>query len=267
MILLGNRLVFRNVSTKKHFMGLEKRILLSILFPMLFSSVCYSKKQPEPAGNNGVVVVELFTSEGCSSCPAAETVLAGISNEYKNKVYVLEFHVDYWDNLGWKDVFSSGVYTERQQKYATLFHLSSTYTPQAIVNGRNELVGSDRTKLHSLINGYLQKEATNKIRLSAMATGKNVAVKYSLSDAKGQVLNIALVEKNAETNVRRGENSGRKLAHINIVRELKTITAKEQGALDIILPDGLSANDCIIIAYAQDKDTFELRGAAEVPIN
>ena len=248
-------------------MQLSKAICLSVFFILLFSGACYSKKEPELAGNSGFALVELFTSEGCSSCPAAEAALAELSDAYKQNVYVLEFHVDYWNNLGWKDEFSSSEYTERQQQYATVFHLNSTYTPQAIINGRNELVGSDRGKMHSLINGYLQKEVTNRIGLDAIAHGEHVTVKYSAAEVKGQVLNIAIVQKKAETNVRRGENSGKKLVHINIVRALKTVPPKEHGALDIVLPEGLSAKDCIVIAYTQDKESREVTSAAQASIN
>src|ERR1700733_12538487 len=87
-----------------------------------------------PAGAEpGFAVVELFTSEGCSSCPPADEVLAKIATEYKDYVYVLGFHVDYWDRLGWKDVYSSADYTRRQQEYARAFKLSSIYTPEAVV--------------------------------------------------------------------------------------------------------------------------------------
>ena len=220
-----------------------------------------------PKENPGFAVVELFTSEGCSSCPSAEAALADIHNEYKQHVYVMEFHVDYWNYIGWKDVFSNSEYTKRQQQYASIFELGSTYTPQAIVNGKDELVGSDRGKLHSLINENLQKKPLNTIGLNTSVNGNNVSVKYSVTDTKGQVLNIALVQKQAETNVRKGENSGRKLKHINIVRELKTVDAKEQGSLNIPIPQGLSANDCIIIAYTQDKDNWQVTGAAEAVVN
>lgn len=257
------------------FMHSGKTISFSIVIMLLFTSACYCKKQPVPVVNTpiptsaagGFAVIELFTSEGCSSCPAAEAALAEINDEYKQNVYVLEFHVDYWNYLGWKDVFSSSTYTERQQQYANVFHLSSTYTPQAIVNGKNELVGSDKSKLHSLINSYLQKQPSNKIELNVTGKGNSVLVKYSVSSTYNQELNIVLVQKKAQTDVRRGENSGRKLDHINVVRELKTIDAKDHGDLNITLPEGLQAEDCIIIAYTQDKGTWEVMGAAESVIN
>ncbi len=246
-------------------MRFDKMITAGLLFLLFFSNNGYSQQQ-KPAPNNGFAVVELFTSEGCSSCPAAEAVLAQLNKEHLQNVYVMEFHVDYWNYIGWKDVFSSSEYTKRQQQYAGLLGLSSTYTPQAIVNGKNELVGSDKKKLRSLVKTSLQKAPGNTIGLAASAKAGNIAIAYSVANTSGQLLNIALVQKSAETDVRRGENSGRKLKHINIVRELKTIAAKEKGEINIALPKGLSAGDRFIIAYTQGKDTWNVSGAAETAI-
>src|SRR5947209_3544323 len=94
----------------------------------------------QPSSGPGFAVVELFTSEGCSSCPAADETLAKVAREYPENVYVLGFHVDYWDRLGWKDVYSSADYTNRQREYAQQFNLNSIYTPEVVVNGRVEFV-------------------------------------------------------------------------------------------------------------------------------
>jgi hypothetical protein len=185
---------------------------------------------------------------------------------YKQHVYVLEFHVDYWDRLGWKDLFSNKAYTQRQQQYVNVFHLSSAYTPQAIVNGKNELVGSDRPQLRSLIEDGLRKKPLNELYLSATVNGSALLVQYSVSDAKDQVLNVALVQKKTETSVKRGENAGRRLPHMNVVRDIKTINPGS-GKVSIALPPGLQANDCNIIAFTQDKNTWEVTGVAEAGIN
>lgn len=239
----------------------------AILFCTLFLVSCTSYGKKQPAANNGFAVVELFTSEGCSSCPAAEKVLAQVHGEYKQNVYVLEFHVDYWNYIGWKDVFGSKEYTLRQQQYADKFRLGSTYTPQAIVNGKSELVGSDNGKLHSIINDDLQHTPSETITLSAKANAGNIAITYTVTDPQNQLLNIALVQKNAETDVKRGENSGRKLKHMNIVRVLKTVDAQKSGTINITLPGELTKASCIIIAYAQQKDTWAVSGAAETAID
>jgi len=126
----------------------------------------------------GFAVVELFTSEGCSSCPPADEILAKIAREYPDNVYVLGFHVDYWDRLGWRDIYSSADYTHRQQKYAQLFNLNSIYTPQAIVNGKHEFVGSNESSLRSAIEeGLAATPPGGQISLSAKCDdGKNIKV-------------------------------------------------------------------------------------------
>jgi len=247
-------------------MKTNKALLACLLFFVSCSS--YGRKQPAASsGNGGFAVVELFTSEGCSSCPAAESVLQEVHNEYKQNVYVMEFHVDYWNYLGWKDIYSSSDFTERQQQYAREFHLNSTYTPQAIVNGKNELVGSDKGKLKDLIENDLGTKPLNTIQLSASESGGNITIAYTLTGNKNQELNITLVQKKAGTNVKRGENEGRKLQHINVVRALKTIdTAEQHGVMNIALPEGLTAAECSVIAYTQKKDNLEITGAAETNI-
>lgn len=238
------------------------------LFLSTFSFICCAAHaQTTTTGKAGVAVVELFTSEGCSSCPAAEAALKQVHDEYKEGVYVLEFHVDYWNYLGWKDMYSNAEYTQRQQRYAAAFQLSSTYTPQAVVNGSQELVGSDRSKLKAAINAGLHNNTHYNINLAASAMQGKVAVKYATEGFKGQLLNIALVQKNALTDVRRGENEGKKLQHINVVRALKTIDAGQQGTVSIDLPAGLMASDCSVIAYLQARGTLAISGAGACVVN
>src|SRR3569623_712974 len=97
--------------------------------------------------SNDFTLFELFTSEGCSSCPAADKTLADIQHLYENKnVLILAYHVDYWNSLGWKDAFCTERNTQRQEYYAQIFKLNANYTPQVVVNGRKQFVGSDRSK-------------------------------------------------------------------------------------------------------------------------
>src|SRR5258706_12849303 len=134
----------------------------SIALAGLSFSFCNSKatkKITHPAGGNGFAVVELFTSEGCSSCPPADEAMIRLAKEFPEHVYFLGYHVDYWDQLGWKDEFSNADYTERQQHYSTVFGENSIYTPQAIVNGEKELVGSREGELRNIIQQDLKNTA------------------------------------------------------------------------------------------------------------
>ncbi len=142
--------------------------LIAIAFTTTSFS-CADSSATNAATNNdkGFAVVELFTSEGCSSCPPADNAVADLLKAHQNNVYVLGYHVDYWDNLGWKDIFSNAAYTQLQRSYAKIFKLSSVYTPQIVVNGTEEFVGSDKNKLNTAVNKSLQQSSTIKLSIDA----------------------------------------------------------------------------------------------------
>jgi hypothetical protein len=221
---------------------------------------------------NGFAVVELFTSEGCSSCPPADEAMIRLAKEFPDHVYFLGYHVDYWDYLGWKDEFSNAEYTERQQHYSTIFGTDNIYTPQAIVNGEKELVGSRESQLKSLIQQALKdtvSAAPAAIGLTAKKTDENnISVSYKISGTSKTSLHIALVQLMASSNVKRGENSGHLLNHINVVRAFKTILIDKNADSSIILPvpNGLSAKDCKVIAFIQDDRYLKISGATETNI-
>jgi hypothetical protein len=243
--------------------------LLRFLLPLTIALIAYdlnTSLAQNMTNDKGFAVVELFTSEGCSSCPAAEKELSRLHDEYKD-VCFLEFHVDYWNYLGWKDEYSNKTYTKRQQDYAQTFGLNSTYTPQAIVNGSKEMVGSDNNQLQSAIKQGLKHRQSSELEIKAVSAGRSLTVSYNAGNADG-LLNIALVQLHAETNVKNGENSGRKLVHTNVVRVFKTIhPEKGQSNIIIELPEGLSKNDCHIIGYLQKKGGDEIIAAKEIKID
>src|SRR6185312_9342641 len=174
------------------------------------------------ADAKGFAVVELFTSEGCSSCPPADDLVAKIEKETAGTpVYILAYHVDYWNRLGWKDAYSSADFSKRQNEYARYLHIQSVYTPQIVVNGKTEFVGSQEGTLRNVIRAGLQKAAEGALSLSVVKSDKNeVSVKYTAEGAdKNSVLLIALVQKHAQTKVMRGENAGHTLSHVQIVNK------------------------------------------------
>ena len=218
------------------------------------------------AGDKGFAVVELFTSEGCSSCPPADELLARVQNEYSGKaVYVLAYHVDYWNRLGWKDVFSSADFSKRQSTYAKWLKLSSVYTPQAIVNGRTEFVGSAQGALHNAIRTNLEKAPGAKVALAGLTIVKDKAtLKYTIEgEAAKAALVLALVQKNATSVVKSGENSGRTLSHIQIVNKLQNILLENNktGEAGIDLPHNFTAQGYEVIALLQNTQTGEITAA------
>ncbi|MES2268052.1 MAG: DUF1223 domain-containing protein [Bacteroidota bacterium] len=218
------------------------------------------------ADDKGFAVVELFTSEGCSSCPPADELLACVQKENMGKpVYILAYHVDYWNRLGWKDVFSSADFSKRQSAYANWLHLSGVYTPQAIVNGHTEFVGSAQGTLRNAIRTGLEKAPNVQISLSGLAAIKNKAtVKYTIEgEASNATLVLALVQKDATSVVKSGENGGRTLSHIQIVSKLQNIPLgkKKTGEATIELPPNFTAQGYEVIGFVQSAQTGVITAA------
>ena len=219
-----------------------------------------------PSETRGFAVVELFTSEGCSSCPRADEAVAKIVKQYDSNVYLLSFHVDYWDRQGWKDAYSNEAYTKRQQVYGTNFHLSSVYTPQAIVNGGKEVVAGNEKELKEAIGQELSHTTPKNFELATKnIEGQNITVSYKLEKGNKSILYIALVQSEATTDVKNGENAGRQLQHHNIVRELKTFS-RESGTGTLKIPSGLSAKDCRVIGFLQGENNGPISGAKELKL-
>lgn len=239
---------------------------LIIMTGLSFSINGNNAEKSQGITDKGFALVELFTSEGCSSCPPADELAIELSKEYPSNVYFLTYHVDYWNYLGWKDKFSKASFTERQKQYATAFNLNSIYTPQAVINGRKEVVGSDQNRLQKAIMEELKSKPIIDLSISAKLTGNNISVSYKTQLSDKYLLNFALAQLHAETAVKRGENNGRYLKHINVVREFHTIALiqKAEGELDFKIPVGLSANEIKVVAFIQDKNNLKVLNVAEV---
>ena len=213
-------------------------------------------------------LIELFTSEGCSSCPPADRLLTSLVAEADASginLYALSFPVNYWDYLGWKDPFASQDYTLRQRKYARQLG-SGVYTPQLVVNGRAEFVGSDRPKVTRSINNALQNSKSPvKIEdLIIRKTNNQLAINFEVAgDTECKIARIALVEKSLEVDVARGENRGRRLHHDNVVRLYKSVSIGNGTDFDttMTLPKGINTNQSTVIIYLQDANSLAIYDA------
>ncbi len=224
---------------------------------------------PPKAKYGPIAVVELFTSEGCSSCPSADRLLTETLTEAaksNRNVIGLSFHVDYWDRLGWKDPFSRHAFTQRQYAYGERFGLSGVYTPQEVLNGQQEFVGSNRAKQSSLLQAALSQPATAGVELTVSApSARTRTVNFQLDgELANAVLNVALVSKTAVTTVLGGENAGHKLAHNNVVRDFRTVTASANGSVTLTFPDGFDPANGAVVAYVQGQQRLEIRGASQL---
>lgn len=221
-----------------------------------------TKKQINPT-ESGFAVVELFTSEGCSSCPPADALIAKIEKESLDlPIYILAYHVDYWDKLGWKDHFSSSKFSARQHQYANWLNLSTLYTPQIVINGSQEFVGSEEGTLRKSIAAVCSKLTKNDLEISLdKSDDKSLGLKYHIGQqTKNYTLFIALVTPKASSQVLRGENKGRMLSHVQIVTEIENINlnGKTAGSVNISLPATTDRHKTTLISFLQNNKTGQI---------
>lgn len=231
-----------------------------------------------PPGRGGFAVVEMFTSQGCNSCPPAEDVLSEIDRDARDRgepVYALGFHVDYWDHLGWADPFGAEAHTLRQEAYARALGSRGLYTPQMIVNGVVEFVGSDRRQASSAISSALSEAAdTTPLALSLQdapegtSDGRRVVVEYQAGRLpQPAAFNVAVVERGLENEVPRGENAGRRLRQDGVVRAFTSIPMNvERGRVDLEMPPTLDPRKASVVGYVQNDGDKAIVGAASVDV-
>lgn len=216
-------------------------------------------QQSEDA-SKGFAVIELFTSQGCNSCPPADKLLGEISQWAKTAerdVYCLSFHVDYWNYLGWEDPYSHADFTKRQRQYATLLKQRNVYTPQMIVNGRVGFVGSRSKDAERAIGAALRNQPGGKLTLeteTAWSPRRSLDVKFQVDGGAAEtVVAVALVQASAENKVPRGENAGRTLRHHFVVRDFAARAPSKEGdgIVTLTAPKDVELSQFSVIAYAQ----------------
>jgi hypothetical protein len=227
------------------------------------------------------VVVELFTSEGCSSCPPADQLLARMDRSQPVagvRVIALEEHVDYWNSLGWTDPFSSSQYRFRQNDYGRKFSAEGIYTPQMIVNGQAQFVGSDGDRAaQEIARAALQQSIVLELKATPKASDPDL-VDLSVKVTLGLILKVhnldsnvylAVTESDLSSNVQRGENSGRLLRHAPVVRSFGVIgkidaRGSNAGAITdtLKLPREWKRENLRAVVFVQERDSFKITGAA-----
>ncbi|MEO6455801.1 MAG: DUF1223 domain-containing protein [Ginsengibacter sp.] len=245
-------------------------ILLLIVSVFIFLSYIVSKSGNPPGNNpkqknvnNNVSVLELFTSQGCSSCPPADRLLgkyAGMEN-----VIALSYHVDYWNRLGWKDPFSSNVFSQRQKDYANVFKLNGVYTPQLIINGEKEMIGSDANKITSALKTEQVKQDAMSLQINEVKTDDDkITINYTIQgNEKNSILNIALIQNKITTSIKAGENNGVELTNYCVVRNFKKIPATPDGTntATIDLVKGIDKKDLSVVSFLQNSVTYKIFAA------
>ena len=237
-----------------------------------------------PADRPVPVIVELFTSEGCSSCPAADRLLSRLEQTQPvagAQVVAIEEHVDYWNQLGWTDPFSSPQYRRRQNDYAVAFKAKDIFTPQMVVNGQTAFVGSDSNRAYHDIEAAAQT-ATTLVDLGAGPNSRDpdlldLSVQVTKPKAtkwRDSNVYLAVTERGLTTFVQNGENSGRTLRHSSVVRSFGVIgRVNSQGAnggqliSTLRLPRDWKRENLRAVVFVQERDTYRITGAGIVDLH
>jgi hypothetical protein len=252
-------------------------VLAALLLFWMTSSAATESSSGNPQ-DRVPVLVELFTSEGCSTCPPADVLLQQLDRTQPipgANAIVLSEHVDYWNRIGWKDPFSSSFFSDRQNAYASRLGLSSVYTPQMVVDGTTELTGSEADKAREAI-GKASRTPKIGMRISsirvASANSLRVSVEVeSVSDSvetRTAEIFVVLALDHTESQVLKGENAGRTLSHTGVVRKLEKIGAFRAGekfAKDVALKidPTVRPGNLRVIAFVQEGGMGRVLGAAE----
>ena len=216
------------------------------------------------------VVVELFTSEGCSSCPPADRLLFALEKQpvANAEIIVLGEHVDYWDQLGWRDRFSSAALTARQESYARNFNISGPYTPQMVINGRVEFVGNDAGEALKRIAD--QKAPKSQPQLQLTRDGDHLHVAVATDYRRPLNVFVAITERDLSTHVGNGENRGRDLRHTGVVRQLTKVGSTRDGRFESDVPLHLAADwrpgNLHAVVFVQNGNAGEILSATQLAL-
>jgi hypothetical protein len=257
----------------------------SFLLPLLCLLLCASAPSQSQSANAGKaatpILIELFTSEGCSSCPPADAWLQRLDANQPipgAQAIVLSEHVDYWNHDGWMDPFSSALLTERQSEYAHIMGLSSPYTPQLIVDGKSELQLSDTQQISKVLLQAVNA-ATVPVSIDAIhVEGDSPALlsAHIVADGTEEKRNAdvfaVLALDHAESQVLHGENGGRRLSHVAVAHEIVKIGKLEKGMTLIVdykakLKHGLDPKNLRLIVFVQEPGPGQVLGAALREVN
>jgi hypothetical protein len=239
----------------------------------------FASRAEASAPRTHTVLVELFTSQGCSACPPADSLLEVLaaSREYHDRIVPLVYHVDYWDRLGWTDPLGSADWSNRQRAYAKRLSPTKLYTPELVVDGTGECVGFDESAAQGLIDQALDTEPGGEARITGLTVEGDsirVGVKAETRAAGDDTLDVmvAVFESGIATEVKAGENEGRTLSDAFAVRALKrafTLPAKapRRGSAVVAVPLGPGWNPAHLGAavFIQDRRTLAVTGAAVSP--
>jgi hypothetical protein len=231
-------------------------------------------KSPTNSDKKVFVLLELFTSEGCPTCPPADANLAFLEKEQpfvQAEIVTLALHVDYWNSLSWKDQYSSPMFSRRQQIYSMALKINSNYTPQMIVDGQTQFIGNNMAKAHKAIT---EAAKIQKATIEIAAAADKYKIKISDIPTHGNAtIFLAITEDNLASSVKNGESSSKKPEHISVVRELKSLgflTAEQKNLeLETVLQiqSVWKKENLKLVVFVQDNASRKILGVGRLNIN
>ncbi|PHI19388.1 DUF1223 domain-containing protein [Lewinellaceae bacterium SD302] len=246
-------------------------LITTLLCLGLYAFTCPAepgKAQPVTRTDDGTsfALLELFTSQGCSSCPPADEQLARFAERTKagEAIYALSYHVDYWNYLGWEDPFSDARFSARQRNYAEQLR-SRVYTPQLVVNGQTEMIGSRKGETETAVRSALESRQPYSLSFTYILEGDAIEINYQLTGdelPQSAYLVAVAVQPDASRSVKRGENRGRELRHVNVVRAFQQQPIEDlQGSIELTPPTGLENYELVL--FVQEGEAGEVLAAAK----
>lgn len=237
-----------------------KKMLIGIIFALLFIPAHINSE--ECTSEESFAVLELFTSQGCASCPSADSLLKKVYNPNK-KIYAISLHVDYWDYLGWKDPYARKENSEKQKEY---FRKMSwrVYTPQIVMNGQSHFIGSDEEKIMQNLSVKLPNRNDSRLNLSLSRGQNELKVNFkTICTSSNSVLKVHLLRKNVKNKVNNGENAGLLLEHINVSEGYQEFDLAKGGSGLAKFSLKTSPSEYRILAYIQNRNSNLILAANE----
>lgn len=237
-----------------------KKMLIGIILALLLIPAHINSE--ECSSEESFRVLELFTSQGCASCPSADSLLKKVYNPNK-KIFAVSLHVDYWDYLGWKDPYARKENSEKQKEYFRKMNWR-VYTPQIVLNGQDHFIGSDEDKIIQNLNTKLQNRKDSRLNLSLSRSFNELKVNFkTICTSSNSVLRVHLLRKNVKNRVSNGENAGLFLEHINVSEGYQEFDLSKGGSGLARFSVKTAPSEYRILAYIQNRNSNLILAADE----
>lgn len=244
----------------------QRAAIFGLLALLPLALVASSFEESDTSASSEPVVLELFTSQGCSSCPPADALLRELGRQ--PDVVAISYHVDYWNRLGWEDPFSSPAWSQRQEDYVRALRGDTLYTPQIVVDGVRDLVGSDRSALEAALRErrLVGKRIQPKVRVQRAGDEALVEIGPVEGLPRNVELRVLITESDIDTRVKRGENARRHLRHDHVARSMETVAeyAGDEVALRLALENDWQAENLAVVVLVQQSKGRRVLGASRV---